>query len=57
MAILKKLRQYLSNSFFIQRYRPEMAYNLWADSYDSQPDNLMLALDEEVFTDLLNILI
>ncbi|MGH2565391.1 MAG: class I SAM-dependent methyltransferase, partial [Ginsengibacter sp.] len=30
------------------------AYNAWAKDYDSQPDNLMLALDEEVFSALLN---
>lgn len=29
------------------------AYNLWAAAYDSQPGNLMLALDELVFTELL----
>lgn len=32
---------------------PEPAYNLWAKDYDNQPDNLMLALDEALFTDLL----
>ena len=29
---------------------PEKAYNLWAIAYDNQPDNLMLALDEELFS-------
>ncbi len=33
---------------------PEQAYNLWAASYDAQPDNLMLAMDEEVFSELLS---
>ena len=32
---------------------PEKAYDLWAESYDSQPDNLMLALDEQIFSELL----
>lgn len=32
---------------------PEQAYDLWADSYDKQPGNLMLDLDEELFPDLL----
>ncbi len=32
---------------------PELAYDEWAGSYDSQPDNLMLALDEELFSSLL----
>jgi ubiquinone/menaquinone biosynthesis C-methylase UbiE len=29
------------------------AYNAWSQSYDSQPGNLMLALDEMLFSDLL----
>jgi ubiquinone/menaquinone biosynthesis C-methylase UbiE len=32
----------------------QQAYNIWADSYDNQPHNLMLALDELVFSELLN---
>lgn len=31
---------------------PATAYDLWAQSYDCQPDNLMLALDEAICTDL-----
>lgn len=30
------------------------AYDIWADSYDDQPDNLMLVLDEALFTELLS---
>jgi len=30
------------------------AYDLWAENYDSQPGNLMLDLDETVFSELLN---
>ncbi|WP_295791204.1 class I SAM-dependent methyltransferase [Mucilaginibacter sp.] len=30
------------------------AYDIWADEYDAQPGNLMLDLDELVFTELLN---
>jgi ubiquinone/menaquinone biosynthesis C-methylase UbiE len=29
-------------------------YNLWSQHYDDQPDNLMLALDEKIFTAFLN---
>lgn len=29
------------------------AYRLWAESYDNQPDNLVLAMEDEVFTTLL----
>ena len=32
---------------------PRIAYNLWAEQYDDQPDNLMLALEQEIFTRLL----
>jgi ubiquinone/menaquinone biosynthesis C-methylase UbiE len=32
---------------------PREAYNTWATSYDTQPGNLMLDLDELVFSDLL----
>jgi ubiquinone/menaquinone biosynthesis C-methylase UbiE len=52
---LKKLRQYIAKHFSaVKETAPETAYDLWANSYDSQPDNLMLALDEEVFSTLLN---
>ena len=55
MAIFEKIRQFFSNhSFQREDTEPEIAYNLWAQSYDSQPDNLMLALDEELFSTLLN---
>jgi len=35
----------------INKEAPE-AYDLWASSYDDQPNNLMLAMDEELFTKL-----
>lgn len=55
MAVLQKLHQYFSRYFFrLKDEEPEVAYDLWAESYDSQPDNLMLALDEEIFSGLLN---
>ena len=34
--------------------KAHVAYNLWADAYDAQPGNLMLAWDEEIFSLLLN---
>lgn len=55
MSIFQKCKQYFSKRLFGSKPAlPEAAYNLWADSYDNQPDNLMLALDEEVFSGLLN---
>ena len=32
----------------------DVAYDLWAADYDSQPDNMMLAWDEEIFSNLIN---
>lgn len=34
--------------------QPVKAYDLWAKDYDLQPNNLMLALDEVVFSELLD---
>ena len=32
---------------------PEQAYEIWSESYDKQPGNLMLDLDERIFSDLI----
>ena len=49
------VKNYLKNKLFKAKDTdPELAYNIWAASYDAQPDNLMLALDKEVFDGLLN---
>ena len=48
------------NAFFLKRNvgpkikNADAAYDLWAATYDAQPDNLMLAWDEEIFSSLLN---
>ena len=45
---------------FVQFMRPHKsirvkdAYRLWAEPYDNQPDNLVLAMEDEVFTTLLH---
>lgn len=58
MNIFQKFRHYVSRQLMVSKpENPEAAYNLWAQSYDNQPDNLMLALDEEVFSGLINNLI
>ena len=55
MTVFEKLQQYFLKHFLSSKdAEPEVAYNHWAGSYDSQPDNLMLALDDEVFSGLLN---
>ena len=52
MLLLNIIKKYIRHS--IRETEPETAYNLWAGGYDQQPDNLMLALDNEVFSALLN---
>jgi ubiquinone/menaquinone biosynthesis C-methylase UbiE len=47
MPLFHKLRQYLPPSRR-KESDPAAAYDIWALSYDHQPDNLMLALDEEL---------
>lgn len=51
MALLEKLKRLLGNKS--KEFNPEKGYDIWASSYDDQPDNLMLALDEAVFSSLL----
>jgi ubiquinone/menaquinone biosynthesis C-methylase UbiE len=49
-----KFKKYLKSRLFSsQETEPEEAYNAWSLSYDTQPDNLMMALDETIFTELI----
>jgi ubiquinone/menaquinone biosynthesis C-methylase UbiE len=52
MPLLNKLIQYIKPGRR-KESEPAAAYDIWAISYDNQPDNLMLALDEALCTDLL----
>ncbi len=52
MPLFSRLKQ----SFFPHSKKetePAEAYDQWSSAYDSQPDNLMLAMDEQVTTSLL----
>jgi ubiquinone/menaquinone biosynthesis C-methylase UbiE len=51
MSLASKLKYAL---FSPKEKDPEKAYNLWAAGYDNQPGNLMLDLDEQVFSDIIN---
>jgi ubiquinone/menaquinone biosynthesis C-methylase UbiE len=51
MSVLQKIQHSFSP---VKNQTARVAYNTWAKDYDNQPDNLMLALDEEIFTSLLN---
>ncbi len=55
MQLISTIKTYFKRNFTIlnKQTNPEEAYDLWASAYDSQPDNLMLALDEEIFSALL----
>jgi len=59
MPLLNKLKQYVNRPVrFFQPSRrkesePAAAYDIWSQSYDNQPDNLMLALDSALCTTFL----
>src|SRR5277367_3714805 len=42
-----------NSSFFAQGKDVIVAYDIWSNSYDCQPGNLMLDLDELIFSDLI----
>lgn len=53
MPVITRLKQYL---FPVRRpeSEPAVAYDIWSLQYDNQPDNLMLALDEDICSTLLS---
>ncbi len=55
MHIIQKSKQYFSDKLsLLHTAAPEKAYDLWSEKYDHQPGNLILALDEEIFSGLMN---
>lgn len=52
MTLLKELKS-RARKLFRQEVAPAEAYDKWAPSYDAQPGNLMLDLDEQLFSRLL----
>ncbi|MGN6532288.1 MAG: class I SAM-dependent methyltransferase [Ginsengibacter sp.] len=55
MNIFQKLNYLFLKKYSVSKPRnADVAYDLWADYYDSQPDNMMLAWDEEIFSGLIN---
>jgi ubiquinone/menaquinone biosynthesis C-methylase UbiE len=50
----KSLKQFVSGFLSTKETDPRRAYNLWARGYDSQPGNLMLDLDEKLFSELID---
>jgi ubiquinone/menaquinone biosynthesis C-methylase UbiE len=51
--IVSYLKRIVLTVFKKREINPHEAYNLWAAAYDNQQDNLMLDLDEMVFSHLL----
>lgn len=51
MAIIKKIRKYFQSP--AREKEAAAAYDLWAQDYDHQPDNLMLHLDQDIFSELI----
>lgn len=55
MGVKERFKQFLAGLGISQKETAAAAaYDLWAAGYDSQPDNLMLALDAEIFAELLS---
>jgi len=55
MKILQKVKPlFFKRDAISKTENPDAAYDLWAADYDSQPDNMMLAWDEEIFSNLIN---
>lgn len=53
MQALNTIRKYLGIS--VPETDPAEAYDCWAENYDHQPDNLVLALDEKIFDTLIKL--
>ncbi len=51
--MLKLFKKYLPGQNKIKQIEPAEAYDLWSPDYDDQPGNLMLDLDELIFSHLL----
>lgn len=53
-AIKNYLKSQVSDGQSVIEKGSTEAYDLWAENYDSQPGNLMIDLDEQLFTKMLN---
>jgi ubiquinone/menaquinone biosynthesis C-methylase UbiE len=53
MPLFNRIKQYLTPTRK-KEVDPALAYDQWSSGYDSQPGNLMLALDEQLCTELLS---
>lgn len=51
-ALAGRLRRALGVRGGVRRLAPREAYRLWSQSYDAEPDNVMLILEEDLFAEL-----
>lgn len=52
--MLREFIEYLSGLYLKKEISPAVAYDLWASTYDDQPGNLIMDIDQEVFNSFLN---
>jgi SAM-dependent methyltransferase len=52
-ALYRGLRRALPFRRSVPVLAPEDAYRLWSETYDAQPGNVVLALEQEIFSELL----
>ncbi len=54
IIMIATIKNFLQRAVFPEIARnPVQAYEIWSETYDQQPGNLMLDLDEEIFTNLI----
>jgi ubiquinone/menaquinone biosynthesis C-methylase UbiE len=56
-TLIGTLKKYIKRHIFtsdVKEHNVVEAYDLWAESYDAQPGNLMLDLDEQLFSKLIS---
>ena len=56
MFIVNKVKSLLHKHIFSPKKEvdPAIAYNLWAETYDEQDNNLIIYLDNAVFTHIIS---
>ena len=53
-TLWRTVRGVLARTPEVRRLAPVDAYRLWSETYDAQPDNVILALEQEIFRGLLS---
>jgi ubiquinone/menaquinone biosynthesis C-methylase UbiE len=53
--VRRLLRALLHRSRAVRRLTPRQAYRRWSETYDAQPDNVVLALEADLFASLIDL--